>query len=331
MEGKEEERVEEKEEEKDTSVQDELNEMLGDAPSGKGDEESEKREDLEEEKEEEKEEDKREEREERGKGETEFEKKEEEKEEKKEEKEDETDSERTLREAKETIDALRAKVNELQEGGKETPSKDHVSKEVEEKPSKPEEVAAPITIPSPEELASFELADFLPPDTTFQDVIDDPRLFKAAMQNMVSQLIEYSQKIMFPSFVNQAAETTLKAVPKTAQKVYNQHKALVETSEAFYAKNKDLVPFKKTVAGALTEVAADHPEYTIDQALTEAGKKAREALGLKEQAMEKETEESQESKSQEKPTFPKAKGNQRSSQAPKLTGLQKEMSETLKI
>ena len=122
----------------------------------------------------------------------------------------------------------------------------------------------------------------------------------------------------FATSVQQQAITgVLQSIPEIMTTHMTRQQALGKIRDDFYAKNKELAPVKQFVAHATTQVASEHPDWTITQVLDEAAKRAYKTLGIKKTVVEKTSKK-------KTPAFVSSPTSVRKP-APKVSPLQKEL------
>ena len=102
----------------------------------------------------------------------------------------------------------------------------------------------------------------------FQAAITD----RAAMNSLLN-------KVYF-----EVLEYVIRSVPNIIQtRLREDAKLMVETIKS-YDQNKDLIPERKSLAVTSNELKAEHPEWSIDKLLLEAGKEVRRRLKVGQEA-----------------------------------------------
>jgi len=115
---------------------------------------------------------------------------------------------------------------------------------------------------------------------------------------------------MFQKAKSQAKEEVLTSLPETVNGYINQQLQVRESVNDFYRNNPELSENKNYVSRLANEVAGEHPDWEFPQVLEETARKARETLGLKQQAKAQEAAEQEDSGQKKSPGL--AKGTKRS-------------------
>ncbi len=109
------------------------------------------------------------------------------------------------------------------------------------------------------------------------DLLGDPARLNGVLQEVYNKALQQASRI--------ALEHTYQTMPATVLHFSRQQYEMQKTIESFYAQNPELVERKTTVGSVANEIAAAHPEYTVEQLLDESAKQVRKMLGLKAQAV----------------------------------------------
>ena len=109
--------------------------------------------------------------------------------------------------------------------------------------------------------------------TDLDDVTTDAVTFEKVLQHVVQR----AEK--------NAVERILKAVPQIVSNGVNSAITTKRVVDSFYEENQELTQAKKTVAVLTNEVLAEHPDWTLENVLGEAGNRTRVLLGLKKRAV----------------------------------------------
>jgi hypothetical protein len=194
------------------------------------------------------------------------------------------DKDTTIAELRSYIDNLNKTVLDLKSGkGAESPKV--------EKPSPPPVEKPPVeqkqTLPVVEEF-EYKDIDFVG-DLNMDDVTADPKLFNQVINKAVKTGIDIALKTIPQHSVKQ----TLLAIPQVIQAQIKQQSYIDSMVNTFYQENEDLVSVKYTVGQVAESIAAEHPEYGIEQLFKEAGEKTRQILKLPAVKVKKETPKSE--------------------------------------
>lgn len=198
----------------------------------------------------------------------------------------------------------------------EAPEEDPRDKELRtlreeiEKLKGPKTEAPKTEVPSTD--APITEEDFLG-DIDLDEVSRDPKAFNELMNKIRKSGIEYTR-----SEVKRAVEQVVRSIPDIVNNNVALTATLKEVNKKFYTENKDLVPWKKTVAAVFEEKAAENPDKSYNELLPEVAAETRKRLGLKKDAL----------KTQDTPpNLPRKKGGQRQQPKPDTDPLMDEMDE----
>lgn len=114
-------------------------------------------------------------------------------------------------------------------------------------------------------------------DLDIDDVTSDPKLFTQVLQKAIS----LGRDLTY--------EHVMKRIPKMVIQQAKGYQDLMEMTRRFYNQNKDLRSYKNTVAAAANEIHSEHPEWGVEQIMTEAAKRARKSIGLSKKAQKQPT------------------------------------------
>jgi len=130
------------------------------------------------------------------------------------------------------------------------------------------------------------------------------------------------------SAMNKAVNTVLLSIPQTVVKLVEQEIGMKELVNEFYRVNEDLKPHAKFATYVANELAAANPDWNVGKVFEETGKEVRKRLGLSEIARMKTPPPSEENTPP--PAFaPKGPAGRRPETPSKLTGIEKEVAETI--
>lgn len=136
--------------------------------------------------------------------------------------------------------------------------------------SRPEEKEEPKV----EEETKQTVGDFLEGlEVDFDKFQDDPEEFKKFMGT-------FAERIQ-----TKTVESVLTSLPDVVTRHVTHSQTLKSAAEKFYEENSDLAPIKPYVAKAATAVAAEHPDWTVDQVFAETATRVRTALKLQKTAV----------------------------------------------
>jgi len=130
---------------------------------------------------------------------------------------------------------------------------------VPDKEVKEASIAAP-TI-GPQEAA--QALHFVDPET-LESVLTNPDKFN----KLISKVVEV------------AAQRALAATPSIIRKQEDERNELIEATQTFYDKNKDLVKYHRNISLTAQQVKSLNPNFTVRQVLDESEKLVRERLRL---------------------------------------------------
>lgn len=124
--------------------------------------------------------------------------------------------------------------------------------------------------------------------------------------------------------VESATESILRSIPVLVSKVADESVVRRMAVAEFYSANKDLVNNKAFVGMVANEMAQLHPEWTLDQVISELGPEVRKRLNLVTNAPASEPVQ--------KPAFVPgvSRGGRRSAPSSQVSALQKELNDLIK-
>lgn len=140
-------------------------------------------------------------------------------------------------------------------------------------PAKPIVEEKPVEGEKPKEPEAIK---FLADDVDLDELLDSKEKLNALLNVVYKKAQEDAVKM--------AQEGTLTSIPRVVLAQVQQQLTIRKTIDGFFEENNDLLAVRKTVGAIANEVAAEHPDWTMPAVLTEAGKKTREVLGLKQVA-----------------------------------------------
>lgn len=177
---------------------------------------------------------------------------------------------------------------------------------------------APSEEKGPEPLEDF---DFIK-GRSLEEITEDPKLFNELLNDVYKRGYEVALERVAPV----ASEKTLTSIPQVVVRYVRQHMAMADIVKDFYKENEDLIPVKRTVGAMANEVYAEHPDWKVAEVLTEAAKRSRDVLGMKEKVRRGEKPPGKE----KSPAFADAGGN-RGGPAPKPSKLEREIGELIDL
>ena len=212
--------------------------------------------------------------------------------------------EQELAQLKEQNTKLLARVEELA-----TPEEFRRQLEVEKPPEekKPEEEKPPEKAPEPPKVRNF-LEGLSQED--IEELMGDPKKLNDLLNRVANDASARNVDIV--------VEKIMLAIPKMVATHIVQQSKLTKLVDSFYEANEDLTNCKRTVAAFANNVHSEHPDWTVAKIFDEAGKRTREALGLRTKA----------SRKAQSPAFVKQRGA-RSDKEPKLSGLEGEIADLI--
>ena len=80
--------------------------------------------------------------------------------------------------------------------------------------------------------------------------------------------------------IGKAHERTIRSIPEVVTSYVTNMSTVKAIHDEFYAKNEDLVPFKRVCAGIANKISAERPDFTAAQVFEETAKQTRQTLGL---------------------------------------------------
>lgn len=174
----------------------------------------------------------------------------------------------------ETIEALRAEINNLNSAIMNMQKPAQPDTELKEAPKAVPET--PIEKSSTDAILKPELSfgkdyDFFQgknPD----DVIDDPKQFTGLLMDFANQVSQKTQV------------QTMLAIPAIVKHHSALHAEITRTVDKFYTTNDDLIPIKATVSQVANQVAAEHSDWEMQKVFDEAAVRTRKMLRLVKQS-----------------------------------------------
>jgi len=171
------------------------------------------------------------------------------------------------------------------------------------------------------ETATLELDEqefFSGSQDDLDNVTSDPKAFNAMLNNIYKKAVEKGHSL--------AVENIMRSAPDIIKSQIVQQMTITRAVTKFYDDNKDLAPYKKTVASIANAVAAKYPDQPLHKILAATEKIARQRLQLKKQVEEKERGSNTDARFPKKPKG--GRGSDRSTDG--LNGLEKELDEMSK-
>lgn len=152
-------------------------------------------------------------------------------------------------------------------------------------------------------------------------VTSDPRAFNTMLNNIYKKAVEKGHSL--------AVENIMRSAPDIIKSQIVQQLTITRAVTKFYDDNKDLAPYKKTVASIANAVAAKYPDQPLPKILAVTEKLARQRLQLKKQAEERDNNSNNSSNDARFPKKPKG-GRASDNSNNGLSGLEKELDEMSK-
>ena len=133
-----------------------------------------------------------------------------------------------------------------------------------------------------EEAPEPESAPVEPPQRRSEPIVSDEvieNILNGDRASLAQALLEvYNAAVEAAS--TRSAELTLKSIPQTVSKHIRQAQVMQETVNDFYRRNDDLSNVKPIVTAMANRIAADHPEYTVQQLFSASATETRKLLGI---------------------------------------------------
>lgn len=184
-------------------------------------------------------------------------------------------------------------------------------KKVEEPPAKKEEDNKPDTF------AAAEVYDFVG-EKDLDTILASKEEFNKFLSGIVN------------STMNTTIENVYRNLPQVVSSQVTQQTSLKTYVDEFYKENADLLSVRKTVSAVANEVAAEQPDYGIEQIFKETEIRTRKMLGLKKVALEEDLEQKPFVKPPgRKPALPGKSGSRSGSSGKQLTTQQKHIGDVL--
>lgn len=136
-------------------------------------------------------------------------------------------------------------------------------KPTEEKP------AETVEKPKPAELAELQPGTFVENDEDIDKALGDTASFNALLQKVAAY----------------AVENVLSAVPKLVVSLSDQQIVFRQAAKEFWDNNKDLLDKRSFVSFVTNELAAKHPEWSLEELFTETEKEVRKKLNIPKQGV----------------------------------------------
>ena len=186
--------------------------------------------------------------------------------------------------------------------------------ELEDLKMKPVSTDAPSTS-APSSEAPIGEEDFLG-DIDLDDLTRDKDVF-----NKVLNAVYIKGVTAGKTYARDTGEKLIRAIPDITKNTLAVQAQLTETNRKFYEDNKDLIPWKKSVAAVFEEMISTNPGKSYIEILPELAIEVRKRVGLQKSADDKDKD------NDAPPKLPKKKGGQRSTIKPELDAIDKEMDE----
>lgn len=127
-----------------------------------------------------------------------------------------------------------------------------------------------------EEAESFS-GSFLPEDADVEEILDSREKLDQLLVAVYNQAVKDAAV--------RSRETTLQSLPQIVMQQVAHQTHVRKATEEFYEEHPQLTVARKTVGSLANEVAAEHPDWTLDKVLDETAKRSYKALGLKKVAV----------------------------------------------
>lgn len=199
--------------------------------------------------------------------------------------------------------------------GQQPPAGEPKPEDTAEPQKKQEPAPAPTPTPVARPAAtSQELEDLIKSADT-DEFAENPEAFRTFMGKF-AQL--HGQQV-----AAQTMERSMQSIPEVVTRYVAHHVSMVKAAENFYQENSDLAHVKPFVGQLATNIAAKHPDWSVEDVFKETATNARKVLGLQKAAVRK--------ASKVKAPRPKTKSAQRGAKKPDLNPLQAEIEDMLKV
>lgn len=126
------------------------------------------------------------------------------------------------------------------------------------------------------ETPTLEIGDeqfFSGTEEDLENLVSDPKAFNTMLNNIYKKGVEKAHTL--------AVENILRSAPDIIKTQIVQQMTLTRAVTKFYDDNKDLVPYKKTVASIANQLAAKYPDAPLPKILAATEQLARKRLQLK--------------------------------------------------
>ena len=166
----------------------------------------------------------------------------------------------------------------------------------------------PVTEPPPEEVLP-EVVKGVLEGLDIDEVVSKPEVFEKVMT-------EVQRRTQIAT-----TESVLRAIPQLIIKQVQQQNMLRDAATEFYTAHEDLAHVKQTVGAVANEVQAENPEWSMAKIFEETAPRTRKLLGMKEQATNV--------RRIRNPALPKKVKSSQKPSAPDLSGLEKDIADTI--
>lgn len=109
-----------------------------------------------------------------------------------------------------------------------------------------------------------------------EELTKDPAAFNKLLNSVYRKGVESSN--------TRITENFLRSAPEIVKRQVVEHLAIQKSVTQFYTDNKDLIPYKKTVAAIVNKVASENPDFSLKEVLKETEKISRAKLKLTKKA-----------------------------------------------
>ena len=178
----------------------------------------------------------------------------------------------------------------------------------------------PVTEPTPVAEQTPTIPAVAPPGPTnylegldIEQLLDDPAKLNEVLNSVANNARTGASQ--------QAVQQVLQSIPEMVVGYITRHTAMTNLVNDFYREHPDLANVKQTVGAIANDVQAEHSDWNAESIFSETADRTRKFLGIKQE------QKVQVKKTERKPAFAKARGARK--EAPKVTGLQKELNELM--
>lgn len=146
-------------------------------------------------------------------------------------------------------------------------------------------VKSPATKPE-EKATEPDVVDEVIPDfiteENFDAILEDPK----KLNEVIYKAVQAGVNAQMKAIQTGAVEAVQLSVPNMVASQVAQQNAVNEAVSGFYAEHKELSKYREVVASNINTVAAEHPEWTLEQTMPEAASRSYTQLHLNKRANE---------------------------------------------